>query len=158
MPSITINGTVIAFPDSGTDPNWAESVIQFAQTVESAFSLVINQYDISPQSFSFANNQSSATNVTNLIFSSAVRGAIVNYHIKRTTTTDLVETGQLLITYNPDASIGNIYTLSQTKNNQGGSSSGVTFTITDGGQIQYTSTNVSPDGSGTIYFRAITFS
>lgn len=158
MPSITINGTIIDFPDSGTSPNWSEAVIQFAQTVEAAFSLVINPFDIAPQSFSFVNNQSSAANITNLVFASAIRGAIVNYHIKRTTTTDLVETGQLLVTYNPDASTGNVYTLSQTRNNQGGVSSGVAFTITDGGQIQYTSTNISPDGSGTIYFRALTFS
>jgi hypothetical protein len=34
--SITIGNTIINFPDSASDPNWAAPVIEFVQAVEDA--------------------------------------------------------------------------------------------------------------------------
>ena len=50
MPTITISGTVIDFPESYADPNWSTAIIQFAEVVESALNSVAGTYDIPPQS------------------------------------------------------------------------------------------------------------
>jgi hypothetical protein len=46
---ITIGSTVINFPTSGTDANWAEAVVEFAQAVQDKLLEVGLPYDIAPQ-------------------------------------------------------------------------------------------------------------
>jgi len=107
--------------------------------------------DISETSFSAANNQSSAANVTGLAFNNAVVRsfkAIVSVYIDATS--DLFEQFELQGIQKGsqwDMSISSV-----------GDSSGITFSITTGGQVQYTSTNVTGFSSNTVKFRAWTTS
>lgn len=104
--------------------------------------------DIEQTSFSITNNQSTPADVTGLIFSPAsVRGfeVLATAHIDATS--DLFETFKIYgIQRGADfqisvESVGDV--------------SGLEFTITSLGQIQYTSTNVAGFLSGVLKFRAI---
>jgi hypothetical protein len=104
--------------------------------------------DISPTAFSAANNQAAAANVTGFAFASGV-----------------VRTFQALVSVSIVAN-SNLYEsfsiLGLQKNGsfditvEGlGDNSGIVFTITSGGQLQYTSTDITGFVSSTIKFRAI---
>jgi hypothetical protein len=104
--------------------------------------------DIGQTSFSAANNQASAANVTSLAFANGVVRsfeALVSVHIDATS--DLME--QFIL--NGIQKSGSWEMTVQSR----GDTSGVAFSITSGGQVQYTSTNVSGFVSNTIKFRAI---
>ena len=91
--------------------------------------------------FTIANNQASPANVTGLSFSSAShRGAIVEYDITRKTATASSEVraiGSLILVYRTETSS---WSMEEQSNHD---DVGVTFTVTAGGQVQYTSTNIS---------------
>lgn len=71
---------------------------------------------------------------------SNVRGATISYTVYRhTTTTTVAEDGTLVIVYNPNGPLGNKWEISNEHTGQGQ----VTFTITDQGQIQFTSVLLS---------------
>lgn len=91
--------------------------------------------------FELVNNQSSAANITPLTLDkSYVSAAFVEYLIQRiTSSTAVVTAGMLRITYNPDT---NAWALAE-YGTAGPSSSGVTFSITSAGQVQYTSSNLA---------------
>lgn len=123
---------------------------------DSSTSLWKNQYiglssDIEHTSFSLANNQSSVADVTGLAFSaSAVRGFSALVTVTIDATADLYETFEL-IGINKAGSFDMIISSS-------GDDSGIVFSVTSAGQVQYTSSNYSGFVSGTIKFRAITTS
>lgn len=97
--------------------------------------------------FSTANNQSSPADVTGFTFASTRGGsAIVTVYIDATT--DLAETFELMVT-----KIAADYLMSVSFS---GEDSGLTFSITSSGQIQYTSTNVSGFSSGLVKWNATT--
>lgn len=105
--------------------------------------------DLNETSFSIANNQSSAANVTGFAFSLAsVRSFNALVSIAIDATSDLFEEYEL-----NGINRSSTWNMSQ---EAVGDSSGVSFSITSAGQIQYTSSNVSGFVSGTIKFRAIT--
>jgi hypothetical protein len=92
--------------------------------------------------------------VTNFTIDPAtIRGAIAQYFVYRTWNggaNEVVEVGHLYIGYKDTASN---FTVSQVGLNA--TSSGVTFSITSGGQLQYTSDNKTPSVgySGSMKFR-----
>jgi len=88
-------------------------------------------------SFTIANNQSSAANVTDLVIDGAsVRAFNLDYTIyRKTDSAELAQTGRLRAIYK---TVANTWLMSD---DYSGENSGVTFTITTSGQIQYTSTN-----------------
>lgn len=105
--------------------------------------------DLDDTAFSLANNQSSPTNVTGFAFANAtVRSfeAIVSVSIDATT--DFYE--QFKIKGIQKGSEWDFTVSSQ------GDVSGITFSITNAGQVQYTSTNNAGFTSGVIRFRALT--
>lgn len=104
--------------------------------------------DIPHTSFSAANNQSSAANVTGLAFANgSVRSAEILYSIALVATSSKYEVGKiLLIQRGADWQMTNEY---------GGDNSGFVFTVTTAGQVQYTSPNSAGFTSATIKFRAI---
>lgn len=138
MPNITIGGTVIDFPDSAESPNWAPSIIQFAQAVASTLSTVVNTYDIASQVYTMVANVNSGVSLPNLSFStSAVRAAFIRYSVFRSTTTaNGSEAGTLVIVYNPNNAPG----LKWEKIQVSAADASVSFTITDAGQVQFSST------------------
>lgn len=107
--------------------------------------------DIAETSFSAANNQSAAANVTGLAFANAtVRSFEVILSVHINATSSLYEQFKL----------NGIQRGSDWKMDVSsvGDNSGIVFSITSAGQIQYTSTNVSGFVSNTMKFRAQTTS
>lgn len=107
--------------------------------------------DIAETSFSAANNQSSPANVTGFVFSnSVVRSfkALVSVYINAT--------GSLYEVFDLDGiQRGADWQMSVTST---GDSSGIVFSITTAGQIQYTSSNITGFTANTVKFRALSTS
>ena len=94
--------------------------------------------------FSFVNNQASATDVTGVLLdSSADTAATIRYAIKREGTADLFEHGRMEATWT-----GAAWDLVQ---EYSGDDSGVSFSMTAAGQLQYTSTDNAGSSSELMY-------
>lgn len=136
-------------------PNGSEQNNQVLK-YDSATNLWKNKYiglasDIEETSFAGANNQSSFANVTGLAFSAAsVRSAQVVASVYVNATTPLYQAVEMSI-----INKGGTFAMSV---NGTGDNSGVTFDITNSGQVQYTSSNYTGFVSLTIKFRALTTS
>ncbi len=115
----------------------------------SSVSLVVTG-DIGETTFAAANNVSSPANVTGLSFSSAVRGARIYATVSIDATTNLYAIFILEVVQRDSD-----WVISGTST---GDNTGINFTITTGGQVQYTSTNLSGFVSNTIKFRAYALS
>ncbi len=101
-------------------------------------------------SFDMTNNQAVAANITGLFVdtSKSSRGAHIIYHVYRDGTSDLFESGILEVFYNgTDFDFNRRYW-------QG--PAGITFSVTSGGQVQYTSTDNTGSASNFIYWTMIT--
>ena len=107
--------------------------------------------DLDDTAFSFANNQSSAANVTGFAFANAtVRSFKAHVSVSIDATTDLFEVFEIEGIQKGsewDYSVSSV-----------GDITGLRFSVTNAGQIQYTSTNVSGFVSGVVKFRAYTTS
>lgn len=150
-----IGGTSYSFPVQGENPPYGENVTDTIAALVAVVNTLSGTGDILTTSFTIANNVSSAANVTGLNFDpSVVRGAIVDYSIYRSSSNpnELSETGTMYLAYKSTAAT---WELAQTY----GGSSGVTFTITNGGQVKYTSSEIG-SGSyvGRMVFKARSFS
>lgn len=105
--------------------------------------------DIQETSFSIANNQGSAANVTGLAFAAGVvRGFKALVSVEIDGTADLYETFELV-----GINKGGSFDMAV---NAVGDESGIVFTITSAGQVQYTSANYAGFVAGLIKFRAET--
>jgi len=97
--------------------------------------------------FSFTNNQAVAADITGILATGANEtGMMIKYAVKRDGTADLRESGTLEATYT-----GSAWNLVQSYSGQ---DSGVTFSITAVGQLQYTSTDNSGSSSELMYIIA----
>ena len=108
--------------------------------------------DIPETSFSLADNQASAANVTGFAFANAsVRAFEALVSVEIDATANLYQSYKLYgIQKDSDWDLG--------IGNSIGDDSGVLFSITTAGQIQYTSISYAGFSSGTIKFRAISVS
>ena len=105
--------------------------------------------DIAETSFTLTNNQSTAANITGLVFANAtVRSFEAHVSIEINATASLFETLTL-----KGIQRGADWVMSITS---AGDTSNVFLTINNSGQIQYTNDNYSGYVSGKIKFRAIT--
>ena len=160
MPTITVKGTPIDFPNSGASPNWAPAVIEAVEALADAVNSVSATFDVSPQVQNIdANNSSNNVNINNLNFpASDVRSAIISYAVHRKTINsgppdgqEVTESGQLEINYNASRSVTQKWELVRT----GESDALITFNITDLGQIQFSTTALTGiNHSGIISYRA----
>lgn len=151
--TVTVNGTNFTLNQQGDNPPWGENLSDLIEALVEVANSVAGPNDILTTSFDLANNISSATNVTGLQFSTAaVRSAIINYSLYRSSSTnELSECGVMLITYKSTA---NTWELAQYSVGD----AGVTFTITSTGQIRYQSTDIgSTSYSGKLKFNAKAF-
>jgi hypothetical protein len=115
--------------------------------IQTQINNLISTGDLNQTSFSAVNNQAAAANVTGLAFANAsVRSFEAQVSVTILATGNLYEVFTLR-GIQKDAS----WDLAQTSN---GDTSGIVFTITSAGQVQYTSTNVSGFTSNTMKFRA----
>lgn len=161
MPTILIKGTPIAFPDSGSSPNWAPAVVEAVEALTDAVNSVTATYDVPPQVQNIdANNSSNDVNINNLNFpASDVRAATIFYSVNRQTEDsgppdgqEVVEAGLLEINYNASRPTNQKWELIRT----GGGDAKIDFTITDLGQVQFSTqplTGISH--TGIISFRAL---
>ena len=142
MPIVTIGSTIINFPNSGTSPNWAPAVIDFAVAVENALAGVVGPFDVSPQTLIIDTyNPGTNINIPNLSFSTTVvRGAFIRYTVFRSTSmTSAYEIGELKIVYNPSGPVNNKWEVGRQYVGDGS----ITFNVTDTGQVQFTTTTLS---------------
>lgn len=150
---ISISGTTINFPSSGESPNWAPAVIEFAQAVAGVLTSVAGPFDIAPQIYVMVSNANTNISVPNLAFpTTTVRGAFIRYAVYRNTTgATVVETGNIMVVYNPAGAVNNKWQI--TRDYVGDAQ--VTFSITDVGQVQFSSVLLTGSShTGTITYTA----
>jgi len=151
--TLIVNNIPFEYPTSGQEPGWGGPATDWATEVTEVLSNIVGPDDILETTFNIANNQSSAQNVTGLVFNiGSVRSAVIEYNVYRTSDTTpngLLETGEMHIAYNTATSswllgIGGVV-----------GNSGVNFSITSLGQVQYTSTDIGDTNySGLMKFSA----
>lgn len=154
--TFTVNGQVFEYPEAGDEPGWGSEATDWAEEVTDVLADLSGIDDILQTTFTVANNQSSAANVEGLVFNTGrVRSAAIPYTIYRISDSNPsghAETGILRIVYDNDAGAGDKWQMSI-----GGlaGNAGVSFSILDSGQLQYTSTDIGSVGySGTMLFSA----
>lgn len=153
MIQVTINGNTYTLNQQGDAPPWGEQLSDILLALIDVANTNIGTGDILNTSFEPSNNISSVTNVTGLQFDAAIiRSAIIEYSIYRSTNSEEgSECGTMLATYSSTDDSWEVARYSV-------GDSGLTFTVTAGGQFQYTSTNMSGTGySGLMRFRARAF-
>ena len=103
--------------------------------------------DISPTTVSLSNNVATPTSITGLLFDSGtVRSAVIQYFLEVDADTNYYESGQIFLTLNA----GGWDVVRTTFADD----TGIEFTITAGGQVQYTSPNFTGFVSSEMRFRA----
>jgi len=146
---VFVNNIPFEIPVQGSQPPWGESLTEFFVEVATVLNSLKGPADILETSAIIANNITSFQDIPDMKFNfSTVRSFKVEGNIARTT-------GSVKL-YEEFTLVG-LRTDSQWLLQQSGiGNSGVTFDITNGGQVQYKSTNVSGSNySGLIKFRGI---
>ena len=142
MPDLTIQGTVIAFPDSSSAPNWAPAVIDFAEAVEEALDGVVGSFDVSPRVQVIDALNPGTAEVLSLSFSTSdVRSAVITYSVFRTATapsTTAYEAGTLTIVYSPNNPTNSKWEVQREAVGDGECD----FTVSDVGQVSITTTQI----------------
>ncbi len=135
---VTISGTTYNLPSQGENPPWGKELSDLIYALSSVVGTLNGTGDILNTNFTVANNQVAAANVTGLTFDvGTIRSAIISYSVFRSTAdNEAGECGFLLITYLTDA---DAWTISRYSN----ADAGLVFSVTDSGQVQYTSTSIS---------------
>ncbi len=137
MPTITIAGTPIAYPNTGQAPVNSEAQIQFAQAVEAALSGLISTGDVAKQTFTLDSSHNPAVDVTltGLSFSTAVvRAGFVRYSVYRETdSTSVYEAGEMTVIYNANNPTSQKWELQR----ESVGDAEITFTISDAGQFSF---------------------
>ena len=161
MSRIIIKGTPITLPESAAAPNWAPAILAAIQALTDAVNAVTATYDVAPQIQNIdANNTSSNIEISNLIFPPAdVRAATVYYTVYRLTedsglgdAEEVVEAGVLEISYNSSRPSTEKWEIVRS----GHGDANISFTITDLGQIRFTTTALTGiNHTGIISYRAL---
>jgi len=151
--SVTLQGTTYKVPKADANPPWGEELNAYLLALAAAFSTVAGPADIQETAATVTNNQVVAADIVGLTFDPAVvRGAFIDYVIYRSTSTTVAkEAGELILLFDAAASMGSKWQFTRESNGD----AGVTLTVTDGGQIQFTSTALSGTGyTAKMIFRA----
>lgn len=152
MPKILVVGNEeYEFPIEGDLPGYGQNVTDWATAVTDALQTVQAPGDILPTTAAINNNVSSPAAINGFAFDTAeVLSFDAKYYVQRTTDTpaaNLVESGS--ISGNYDGSNWNIIIGPRIK------TAGISFDITSGGVVTYTSTNMTGSNySGEIRFQA----
>jgi len=146
---VVINGETYYVPVSGQNPQWGSELHDVVVALATVSGSINPPGSIPLTSFNLANNVSSASNLTGATFDvSLIQSFELNYSIYRSTSiTEGSQGGTLSGTYKRMANTWDMA-------NEFNGLAGIVFSITNGGQIQYTSSNLS----GTFYAGVIKFS
>lgn len=156
--TLIVNNIPYEYPVPGDSPGWGQPATDWATEVTAVLAELLGSTDIVQTPFIISNNISSPSDIVGLSFNTGlVRAAVIDYSIYRTSTSNpsgKAESGVISIVYDNLATPGSKWSLIL----YGGNGlAGVTFNITDSGQVQYTSTDIGATGySGVIHFRAKT--
>lgn len=156
--AIVVNNIPILYPSPGDSPGWGAEATEFAVEVAEVLNNILAPTDITSTSFDIANNTTVFTDILGLNFNTGlVRAAYqIPYAVYRVTDSNPsghAEVGEIQAVYDNAAASGSKWTWSVEFTGD----SGITFFITDSGQIQYKSTNITgANYAGTINFRANT--
>jgi hypothetical protein len=149
--TLIVNNVPFDYPEQGEQQPWGESATNWASEVTKVLASLKSSSDILETSAAINNNQSTQESIQGLFFDSlTVRSFIINGNITRTTdAVQQYEEFQLRGLYRGPV-------LGWTLQQESLSNSGVVFSITSSGQLQYTSTSISGvNYSGVIKFKAI---
>lgn len=158
--TLTVNNIPYEYPIAGDSPGWGQPATDWATEVTLVLNDLLGSNDILETTFNVTNNVTSFTNVNSLVFNTGqVRAAQVAYSVYRTSTLNPsghTEAGLMTLSYDNLAASGSKWSL--VIGNVTGNS-GVTFSVTDTGQIQYKSTDIGSAGySGVMHFKATALS
>lgn len=163
MPKITIKGTTIDIPASGASPNWSPAIIEAFQLLADAVNAFTGTFDVAPQTLTIDSyNPGVNIPIDNLVFPpSDVRAVSVFYTVYRQTdNTSLIildginvaETGTLELVYNSSRPSTKKWEMGR----MGEGDADITFSVTDLGQIQFTTNTVNGiNHVGIISYRAL---
>lgn len=134
---VTLNGTEHAIPSQGENPPWGDNLNSLLQDMVRLLTTLSASNDIATTSFVIDNNIAAFTNIVGMSFNNAqVRSGIISYSLYRATTlNELSEAGHLYVTYKSTAGS---WEIAQTAVG----TSDVLFTVTNAGQVQYSSSNM----------------
>ncbi len=157
---LIVNGVPFEYPIPGDPPGWGQPATDWATEVTFVLNNLKGPNDILQTSFSspsFANNQSLPADIVGLSFNTGqVRAAFIQYSVYRISTANPsghAEAGEMIAVYDNSAGSGSKWSLIV---GPVSGSSGVTFSMTDTGQVQYTSTDINATGySAVMKFKAI---
>jgi hypothetical protein len=148
---LQIGSTIYNYPEQGDKAGWGEDATAWAQGVTDALQNVQGANDLLITSATLANNQSSAADIPGLTFNVAqVEAVEIDYFVKRvydTGATTVVESGKIMGTYN-----GTEFVISSEVTGN----AGITISVQNTGQFQYTSSDLANHTSSIIRFRAKT--
>jgi len=148
--ALTVGGITYQYPTLN-DEQWSSNADDWAEAVTFQLQQIAVTGDIGPVNLvSIVNNQASPANVTNLILSpSTIRAGFVEYYVQRTTaSSEISEAGMMYILYNDLAAS---YTIANVGNNVG--TTGVEFSVSNTGQVKYTSSNLIGQTQGRLKYR-----
>lgn len=154
--TLTVNNIPFEYPIPGDSPGWGQGASDWAEEVTFVLNDLLGPNDITETTFNIGNNITGSTNVNGLTFNTGqVRAAQVAFSVYRLSTAQQSghsESGLMTLSYDNLASSGSKWSL--VIGNLTGNS-GVTFTVTDTGQVQYQSTDIGSAGySGVMHFKA----
>ncbi|PCI45881.1 MAG: hypothetical protein COB41_00385 [Proteobacteria bacterium] len=157
--TVVINNTSFKIPSPGEDPGWGDDTTAYLVEVSKVLNSLLGPGDLLETTFNVANDISVAEDIVGLAFDTGtVRAVIIEYSSYRVSDANPsgnAETGVLMMIYDNSASAGNKWLLVQDSSED----SGITFSVTDVGQFQYTSTDIdSTNYSGVLKFKARTLS
>lgn len=145
---LTVNNKTFDYPADGEDSGWGGPATDWASEVTDVLNTILSPGDILETTFNINDNTSISAPIQGLAFDPSLnRSATIAYSIYRTSTdtpSGNAETGEISIIYDNNASIGNKWQISQTKNGE----AGVVLTISDLGQFSYTSNQINLGAGG----------
>lgn len=154
--TLTVNNIPYEYPVPGDSPGWGQPATDWAAQVTLVLNDLLSPNDITQTTFPIANNVTSFTDVAGLSFNTGeVRGSTIEYTVYRYSDdfpSGNAESGTLNVVYDNNAAPGSLWSITGYGIN---GNSGVIFAITDQGQVQYQSTNITgANYSGNMHFRA----
>jgi len=148
---VTIGSNSFIIPNAGENPGWGEDLTAYLLAIADALASVQGPNDLLLTSATLSNNQSTPANIPGLLFNTGdVQAIEVDYLVIRTYdsgSSTISESGKILGNYD-----GTTFTIAV----ESVKDAGIDFSITNGGQFQYTSSNLSNHISSIIRFRGRT--
>lgn len=108
--NITIGNTVIPFPTSGSDANWSEPIVEFAEAVAQVLQGVSLQFDVSPRVQLLSLDANSGLSIVGANFpNGSVRKFVFNYAIYRTNgTISVIDAGTVTGSFDTLGAVWNL--------------------------------------------------